>query len=403
MSNKKNKPVGPSAEQLRALNPEKAFTDYSRREFQTDRAGSPKPPTIGLQDIDESILYYFTEVIKPTVVQNGRILNVPVMYGSPERWSNVQKDGVLRDRNGKLQAPLIMFKRSSLAKNRSLTNKVDANYPSQFFAVENTYSKTNKYDQFSRLTNRIPKKEYYAAIVPDFVTITYQCVVFTNYVEQMNSIVEAVNYAEDSYWGDKSKFMFRSKVDSFGTTVDVAVGEDRVVRTEFTVELSGYMLPNTQQADMNNFRKFFSKSKLLFKFETSGTIEELEATAATPATEAGGRFFDTGATNTSSGGMTSEEVAFVALNSTAFADTVTATTATFDNTQIALPPSSFEIPTKKDFSVYINGQFIPNDQITSIEESGTSIVVTVDTAALQYEMLAHFEVVLVGKFNNVSQ
>ena len=403
MSNKKNKPVGPSAEQLRALNPEAAYTDYSRREFQTDRTGSPKPPTIGLQDIDESILYYFTEVIKPTVEQNGRILNVPVIYGSSERWSNVQKDGVLRDRNGKLQAPLIMFKRNSLAKNRELTNKVDANYPSQFFAVENTYSKTNKYDQFSRLTNRIPKKEYYAAIVPDFVTISYQCVVFTNYVEQMNSIVEAVNYAENSYWGDKSKFMFRSKVDSFGTTVDVAVGEDRVVRTEFTVELSGYMLPNTEQADMNNFRKFFSKSKLLFKFETAGTIEQLEATSRTTATESGGRFFDTGATNTSSGGMTSEEVAYVALNSTAFATTVTATTAFFNNTLIAIPPNSFEAPTTKDFSVYVNGQFIPSDQITSVTQSGTGILVTIDTAALKYELLAHFEVVLVGKFNNTSQ
>lgn len=159
MSNKKNKPVTPSPEQLRALNPTTGLTELSKREFQTDRKGGMKPTTIGLQQIDESIIYYFSEVIKPTVQQNGSIIAVPIMYGSPERWSNVQKDGMLRDRNGKLQAPLIMFKRSNLAKNRSLTNKMDANSPSQFFAVQNTYTKDNIYDQFSRLTNRTPKRE----------------------------------------------------------------------------------------------------------------------------------------------------------------------------------------------------------------------------------------------------
>ena len=33
-------------------------------------------------------------------------LNVPVLYGSPERWKSVQKDGFYRDKNGKIQAPL---------------------------------------------------------------------------------------------------------------------------------------------------------------------------------------------------------------------------------------------------------------------------------------------------------
>jgi len=38
------------------------------------------------------------------------------MYGSPERWKAVQKDGFHRDKNGKIQAPLIMFKRDSVEK-----------------------------------------------------------------------------------------------------------------------------------------------------------------------------------------------------------------------------------------------------------------------------------------------
>ena len=120
MANKKYKPTQQSAAEKRAVQPEvhtnsvpPARTDFSRREYQTRREGSPKPPYVGLQDIDESIMYYFSEVIEPTVVQNGKKIRVPIMYGSPERWANVQEDGALRDKNGKFMAPLIMFKRTS--------------------------------------------------------------------------------------------------------------------------------------------------------------------------------------------------------------------------------------------------------------------------------------------------
>ena len=61
-----------------------------------DRA---KPISIGLQDIDETIAYYFTNVIRPVAVQNNRQIEVPVIYGSPEKWKAVQADGYYRDGN----------------------------------------------------------------------------------------------------------------------------------------------------------------------------------------------------------------------------------------------------------------------------------------------------------------
>jgi hypothetical protein len=36
-------------------------------------------------DIDAAVMYYFQEVIKPTVVDNGEQIKVPVMYANPER------------------------------------------------------------------------------------------------------------------------------------------------------------------------------------------------------------------------------------------------------------------------------------------------------------------------------
>ncbi len=53
--------------------------------------------SIGLQDHDEAIMYYFNNVIKPSVIINDNRTNVPVVYGSPERWKGVQRDGYFRD------------------------------------------------------------------------------------------------------------------------------------------------------------------------------------------------------------------------------------------------------------------------------------------------------------------
>ena len=82
-----------------------------------------KDVSIGLQDHDEAIKYYFDNIIKPTVVTNGDRVDVPLIYGNPERWKGVQRDGYYRDKEGKIQTPLIMFQRTSVEKRRDLGNK----------------------------------------------------------------------------------------------------------------------------------------------------------------------------------------------------------------------------------------------------------------------------------------
>ena len=91
-----------------------------------------KPFTVTIQDIDEAIMYYFQNVIKPFVIQNGTRIEVPIIYGAPERWKSVQRDGYYKDKNGAIMAPLIMFKRDTIERNRSLGNKLDANYPNLY-------------------------------------------------------------------------------------------------------------------------------------------------------------------------------------------------------------------------------------------------------------------------------
>ena len=58
---------------------------------------------------------YMTDVVIPDVEENGTKVKVPLIYGNPERWKSAAKDGYIRDQRGKIQIPLIMYKRNSIA------------------------------------------------------------------------------------------------------------------------------------------------------------------------------------------------------------------------------------------------------------------------------------------------
>jgi len=226
-----------------------------------------KPFSIGIKDIDEAVLYYMQNVIKPFVIQNGERIEVPVIYGSPERWKSVQRDGYYKDKNGAIMMPLMVFKRDTIEKNRAIGNKLDANYPNNFEVFEKKYTARNAYDSFSVLNGIKPQKEYYAVVMPDYVTITYSCIISTYYVEQLNKIVEAVNYASDSYWGDPERYKFRVKIDTISTPTELTQDSVRSVKAKVNMVLNGQVIPDLIQKDTSAITKFFNKTKTIFTTE----------------------------------------------------------------------------------------------------------------------------------------
>ena len=249
--------------------------DFNRSEQMSFKGDDVKPFTVGLQDIDESIMYYFQNVIRPTVIQNGNRIAVPVIYGSPEKWKSVQKDGYYKDKNGAIMAPLIMFKRDTLEKNRSLTNKLDANTPHLYTSWVKPYNPKNAYSNFSVLTNRIPVKQYVVNVVPDYVNLTYSCAIQTYYVEQMNKIIEAINYASDSYWGDPERFKFKASIDSYSTAVEISDNTNRIIKGTFTIKMFGYIVPDNIQKEITAIKKYNSKAQVIITTETVNNINNL--------------------------------------------------------------------------------------------------------------------------------
>ena len=229
---------------------------------------------LGLQAIDEAIFYYFENVIKPTVISNGDLVDVPVIYGSGERWKLAQKDGFYRDKNSKIQTPLVMLKRESIEKRRDLGNKLDANAPQLYITQQEKYTRKNQYDRFSLVNNRIPKKEFNAVVVPDYINLTYNGIIWTDYISQLNKIIEAVNYSSDSYWGDPERFKFMAMIDSFNNINELSSDDGRIVRANFTLRLQGYVVPeNVQKKLKEQNTRYFSKAQIVLNQATT-VIEE---------------------------------------------------------------------------------------------------------------------------------
>jgi hypothetical protein len=239
------------------------------------RDDNTKPFSLGIKDIDEAIMYYMEEVIKPTVIQNGTVQQVPFIYGAPERWKQIQKDGYYRDKNGKIMLPLITFKRSNIEKVRNIANKLDANNPHNVSIFQKQYSVNNAYDNFNTLNNKIPQKVNYAVVVPDYVNLTYDFIVATYYIEQLNKIVEAINYASDSYWGNPERYQFRARIDNFATPVQIEQKGERSVKATFSLKLYGYLVPDTINKELSTIRKMNTPTQINFNMETVQNIEQL--------------------------------------------------------------------------------------------------------------------------------
>ena len=362
-----------------------------------------KDVSIGLEDIDTAVISYIQNTIRPSVTQNGERIPVPVIYGFPERWKAVQQDGFLRDVNGRILSPIIVLRRENIQPNRTLGNKLDANNVSNFHVFEVPYTKKNAYDNFSALTNRQPVKEFRAVVIPEYLTLMYTCAIYTDHVAQNNKVVEAMQYASNSYCGDANRFKFRSTIDSFSTVTDYTQGEDRTSKTTFNITLNGYIIPDTINRDMSYPKKFLSKAQLVFNLEVDGLKEIFNPTMGLKANKrpelAGGK------TQVSYVNTTSPVVAYLAKAVTKADGDVTVSsnnTIRVLSSTISIAPSPLPATDKTQFNVLINGQVVPNNYITSITQNGSNVDIVIDIAGAGYSYgLQVFEgnITVVGKFD----
>lgn len=204
-------------------------------------AGVTQPVAVSLYTVDNAILKYLQTKIVPVVSQDGKQIKVPVIYGNPERWKSVQKDGAIRDKNGKLVLPIMMIRRTSMKKNKinNPTNKY------QRYTYKSGWNARNIYDRFTVLNGITPSQVYHSSMVPDFYDVTYEASIWTEYMEQMNKLVENISFESNEYWGEDNNYKFIAKIEGFDQTTDLPNNNDRIVRSKFNIEVKAYILPET--------------------------------------------------------------------------------------------------------------------------------------------------------------
>ena len=360
-----------------------------------------KQLSIGLYDIDYAIKYYFDEVIKPEILEFGVAVKVPVMYGSPEKWKNVQADGYFRDKNGKIQSPLIAYKRTSITKNKTLTSKIDANFPSLYYSQELKYNQINKYDQFSVLTNSKPIKTYINTVVPDYVDITYDVVVWTDYIEGMNKILESIIYTEGTYWGDMEKFKFRTKIDAITNTTDLLQDADRLIRSSFTLTLFGQIVPDVLAKELSKKQseKTFDARQIVMEVTPDadpGVFQQKEDMVAKGKTT-----FTTPTVTTSVNPISLADgttVTYLYTNKTTVAASISAPDTAYFNGSFLTAPTGLPATSVTNFTFFINGQYVEPTAITSFTQASGVCTLVVDPSQLGFTLAATDEIVAIGKF-----
>jgi len=328
-------------------------------------------------DVDTAISEYMSKVIIPDLEENGNLLKVPLIYGNAERWEGARKQGYLRDARGRIQIPMVMFKRNSVQRDENLPHFREA--ITMPFAKK--YSAKNRYDKFSILNNAKPVYEYYNVAVPAYVTVTYDVIIWTSFTEHMNKIIEAYQNETDKYWGTEQGFKFRSKIDSFETTQEVSQGTERIIRTNFTIDVSAYLLPE-QVNNKPTVTKAFSPKRIVFGLETDLT---------------GGNF-----TNANAYNEYASVINFVAIRGSQMATFVNSTTAKLTNVKKPLLPSELigVFDTDNWFKVYINGDFI-SPSFYTYTYNGTTKEIYFNFSNLSFTLDANDEIAITGKFQEL--
>jgi hypothetical protein len=347
--------------------------------------------SVGLFDIDYAMMTYLEDVALPKLDYNGKSVSIPVIYGNSERWKGARRDGAYRDKKGVIQLPLMMIRRTSIAKDESMPmQNRHVSYP-----TITKYSKDNRYDRFTALGGSTkPKYELFNIVMPDYVEVNYECMVWTDYTEQLNSVIEQLNFTSQ-YWGDRDKFKFRTSISDFNVINEVGEGSQRINRVEFSLNVKAHLLPETFDGERTT-RKSMSTKRVVIATETDVTSgsNRLEGVLSTPSP-----YYDN-----------KDLIDFLSLNNTKTQNPITNDTITFTNIKLIKTPSLLSSVITSGISVgsesydvklYINGtRYYQNTHFT-VSISLTSITINFISGLFSQPIDSGDEITITGKFIDI--
>ena len=245
------------------------------KELRRDTDIEDREVIASVTDVDYAITHEFDENFDFHVKQNDKRLKVPVIWDNQERWTWARKRRNIKSIKDKVLLPLIVIDRTDISEHPSHTTRptiTQLNTVGRTFSVRQRYSKKNRYDQFTALQDARPEKEYYRTDVPQFIQVSYDVKIYTEYRWQVDKMTDQVQYYNYAYWGNEDTGrVYYTVVASLNTQVEMT-DDARYVQTDISLTSDGYIIPEQQQEEPG-IEKSSSPSKIYFSEQVEDSIE----------------------------------------------------------------------------------------------------------------------------------
>lgn len=227
---------------------------------------------VTLYDIDFAVKSFIDKSMQLKVEDNGESIIVPIIYANAEKWASIQRNGYLKDKKGKTLAPLITFRRSAVSMKNELRHNKVANTGQLSYVMQQNYDKLTPYDKFSSQYGIKKKQEYFVTPIPDYVDVTYDFILWCEYQNQLNFLIEQFVYYTGKSFGEKNFFKFATNLDSLTMEDTNTTGQDRLVRASFQIVVHGYLLPK-EVASEGTTKRVITPNRVTFDTEVSRDID----------------------------------------------------------------------------------------------------------------------------------
>jgi len=219
-----------------------------------------KVPEITIYDVDYAILHYLRNSIKPEVQDRDRMIDVPVMYASGEIWSQIQSNGFMRDEKNKLLCPVMTLSRTRMEEYKDFA-KLDVNNRVSSRVYHSLgYTQTNDRHALSnRLDLELPKAEIYTILIPEYYYVYYDLIIWTDFNEQLNKVVEQIIPVNNFVWGNDYQFVTNVE-DFYFSTVNISK-QERIVKASTKLRVLATLMPAYVERK-SSIQKAFSIKKV---------------------------------------------------------------------------------------------------------------------------------------------
>lgn len=152
---------------------------------------------VTIETIDRAIRDWFDKTVDArTKIPGDELKKVPVVFSSGERWSVGRTKQVFRDENGVLIFPIIAIRRTSIDPDPTKMALGVQTKNIQFAKLIDV--KTNQIQNLEQVKSPPWRRDYppvydvYTVPFPDRMITNYQLVIQTQYISQMNDILQKI-------------------------------------------------------------------------------------------------------------------------------------------------------------------------------------------------------------------